>query len=255
MLRCIELVHLRASGVTLNPYLQNGDPVDQKIENGPCCGEFQCERLCPWLLAVRVLADHTQVLDTTSLFPDKDGCLVPKVKMAKAWMDHLCEEMTGHSARRSGAMWYARRGLPIHAIGALGRWKSSAVFRYIEEALQDIPLNEGAVGTERSDPMPVVEIKVRKSQVKTERAQPAMPEQPWAASTGRNGRVSHRVRKASWSLSLSSWDTWCGWHFAEKNVKVMLTPHLIKGTHKCKRCEAAHPSRDAVKGGLSLANW
>jgi len=52
-------------------------------------------------------------------------------------MENIESEITGHSRRRSGAM------LPIHEIGTLGRWKSSAAFRYMEEALQDTPLNAG----------------------------------------------------------------------------------------------------------------
>ena len=104
----------------------------------------KCIRLCPWNLALRVLADHYGIDEHAPLFPDKDGKLVPKIKIIKAWMEHIDPEITGHSGRRSGAMWYARRGLPVHEIGLLGRWKSSAVFRYIEEALQEIPLNAGA---------------------------------------------------------------------------------------------------------------
>ena len=105
--------------------------------------ESRVGRMCPWLITQRVLADHTEINDATPLFPDGHGLVVPQVKVIKAWMDHIETEMTGHSGRRSGAMWYARLGLPIHEIGTLGRWKLSAVFRYIEEALQDIPLNAG----------------------------------------------------------------------------------------------------------------
>ena len=39
---------------------------------------------------------------------------------------------------------YAKRGVPTYEIGFLGRWRSSAVFRYVEEALQSLPLNERA---------------------------------------------------------------------------------------------------------------
>ena len=73
-------------------------------------------------------------------------CWYPRWKWSKRGWTTLT--MTGHSGRRSGAMWYARLGLPIHEIGTLGRWKSSAVFRYIEEALQDIPLNAGVARLE-----------------------------------------------------------------------------------------------------------
>ena len=59
----------------------------------------------------------------------------------KSWIDHIDQEITGHSARRSGAMYYTRQGLGIQEISVLGRWKSSAVFRYVEEALEEVPMN------------------------------------------------------------------------------------------------------------------
>ena len=61
------------------------------------------------------------------------------------------------------------------------------------------------------------------------------------------------MRKASWNLKLSDWDTWCGWHFSEKNVKASLAPKFLQGSNKCKKRESAYEARDAVKGGISLA--
>eukprot|EP00438_Fugacium_kawagutii_P018420 Skav227177 [mRNA] locus=scaffold1396:139548:146739:+ [translate_table: standard] len=82
---------------------------------------------------------------------------------------------------------------------------------------------------------------------------PQVPEQFWVVSNARKGRVSHRVRDASWNLDLSRWTTWCGWHFAERNVKVSLSPKLLQGTVKCKKCEQAKEVRDDVNRGVSLA--
>jgi hypothetical protein len=163
----------------------------------------------------------------------------------------------------------------MHEIGTLERWKPSAVFCYIEEALQDIPLNANAFGSNQVIPrtrgqiefnpgapglaamqdmgQSIVEAKTHDVQVSKQKKQPALPDQCWAVSSGRNGKVSHRARKASWNLSLGNWGTWCGCHFAEKNIKMMLTPKFHMGTSKCKKCESAHQSRDRVKGGVSLA--
>lgn len=285
MLRCIELVNLQAADVSLDfsnklvtinirksKMDQSAHGVKRTLK---CCGNSSCTRLCPWGLAIRVLSDHTSPSETTPLFPDKDGTQIQKVKMVKSWMDNVNEELTGHSARRSGAMWYARKGLPVHEIGLLGRWKSSAVFRYIEEALQEIPLNANvmsgpAVTQDRQlvcpgTPVPgtpamhvpkLQEVQEEKEpQPVTRRPKkPAPPDQCWAVSTGRRGKTSHRVRKASWNLSLSSWDTWCGWHFAERNVKVTLSPKLLESTSQCKKCEAAYQARDGVKDEVTLAS-
>ena len=285
MLRCIELVNLQAADValdfstklvTVNIRKSKMDQAAHGVKRTlKCCGNPTCTRLCPWGLAIRVLSDHASPSETTPLFPDKDGTQIQKVKMVKSWMDNINEELTGHSARRSGAMWYARKGLPVHEIGLLGRWKSSAVFRYIEEALQEIPLNTNVMATTTGaqdrqmicpgTPVPGTPVaNVAKFQEVQEDKEPAPqtrkakkpepPEQCWAVSTGRKGRTSHRVRRASWNLSLASWDTWCGWHFAEKNVKVTLSPKLLASTSQCKRCEAAYQSRDGVKDEVSLAS-
>lgn len=46
-------------------------------------------------------------------------------------------EVSGHSARRSGAMYYVRAGLPLQELAFLGRWKSNVVLSCAEEALQE----------------------------------------------------------------------------------------------------------------------
>eukprot|EP00435_Cladocopium_sp_Y103_P039845 s3229_g10.t1 len=290
MLRCVELVHMKVSDLKLDFHTKMVTVCIRKSKTDQaalgvkrtlkCCGAEVCTRLCPWGLAVRILADLPNARDTTPLFPDHKGMSVQKVKMIKSWIEQVDDGVTGHSGRRSGAMWYARRGMPIHEIGMLGRWKSSAVFRYIEEALQDIPLNSNVAGdravlqrinpgtpvptTNLSDPSTCSsgarEVKSHEAQEVMEGIKPpkkpqkpAVPDQCWAVSVGRNGKISHRVRRASWNLSLASWDTWCGWHFAEKNVKVTLTPKFLATTKKCKKCESAHQSRDVVKEEVSLA--
>ena len=46
-------------------------------------------------------------------------------------------QVTGHTARRSGAQWMARRGLPLWAIQFLGRWGSDSVRLYTAQAYAD----------------------------------------------------------------------------------------------------------------------
>ena len=106
-----------------------------------CCGKPDCDKLCPFSLAVDALNDMKCNDDQAPPFPDEKGNRVSKIHMVTAWANLLDPEMTGHSARRSGAMAYARAGVSVHYIQFLGRRKSSAVFRYIEEALMEVPLN------------------------------------------------------------------------------------------------------------------
>lgn len=83
------------------------------------------------------------------LFPTYTGAQVSKEQLVRAWQNNLNPRMSGHSARRSGAMMYTRKGLGIYDISFLGRWKSSAVLGYIEDALEEMPLKEPEQQTEQ----------------------------------------------------------------------------------------------------------
>ena len=88
-------------------------------------------RDCTFKLASLALENLRDNSPSSPLFPDHEGHWVSKLHMVTSWANNLDEGATGHSARRSGAMHYARRGTPIQSIQFLGRWKSSAVFRYM----------------------------------------------------------------------------------------------------------------------------
>lgn len=81
-----------------------------------CCGEGACVKDCPFDLAAKAKEDVKGAASRSPLFPDCNGQLVSKVHMVTSWASRIDAEMTGHSARRSGAMAYARRGLPISSI-------------------------------------------------------------------------------------------------------------------------------------------
>eukprot|EP00435_Cladocopium_sp_Y103_P074268 s637_g47.t1 len=108
-----------------------------------CCGKTTCDLDCPFGLAVKALNDLTTMDGSGPLFPDSEGKHVSKVHMVASWNAWIDERITGHSARRTGAMQYARAGVGVHQIQFLGRWRSSAIFRYIEEAMTEMPMNTG----------------------------------------------------------------------------------------------------------------
>ena len=153
MLRAIEASQVRAGDVEkkfeekiTRPYVRKSK-ADQKAlgtwRTLKCCGELECRKGCAFNLALSALQDLHENEREAPLFPDHNGRLVSKVHMVTAWSSHIDSEISGHSARRSGAMCYARSGMNVQSIKFLGRWKSSAVFRYIEEAMTEIPVNEG----------------------------------------------------------------------------------------------------------------
>jgi hypothetical protein len=53
------------------------------------------------------------------------------------------QNLTGHSARRTGAQRYAREGMSVENLKSLGRWRGNSVHIYIEEARAEL----GAVWT------------------------------------------------------------------------------------------------------------
>ena len=85
-----------------------------------CCGENECERDCPFNLATLALKDLQSNDPHSALFPDSHGNLVSKVHMVTAWANLIDCDMSGHSARRSGAMQYAGKGISVHRIQFLG---------------------------------------------------------------------------------------------------------------------------------------
>ena len=200
----------------------------------------------------------------------------------KTWKAHLNKEVTGHSARRSGAMYYVRAGLPIQELAFLGRWKSNVVLTYAEEALQEkaveIPtFSEPSrsievdkvmdVDTTPKEPMPTV--------APSTPALTAMPLEPppqqqapeglfqalqpprdlWVVTKGRGwrGRPRHLVTKASWNVAMSSWATACGWNFAVRSSDFYFVSNKVSDKLKCAKCETAFMSATSqMDDGLRL---
>ena len=60
-----------------------------------------------------------------------------------SWKTLYGSTITGHSARRSGALQYIRDGWPVSQVGYLGRWKSNVILEYAQEALESMAVNAG----------------------------------------------------------------------------------------------------------------
>ena len=100
-----------------------------------CCGQAECPRSCSWQLAVLVTGRFVGKAEGP-LFPDNEGRKVSKFDLVKSWQDNLQKGMSGHSARGSGAIVHTRAGMDLANVSFTGRWKSSAVFRYVSDALE-----------------------------------------------------------------------------------------------------------------------
>lgn len=237
---------------------------------------------------MRALADRPNGKAEDYLFAVMSGAKRGRAHTAKCWSKELHQDLTGHSARRSGAMFYTRKGMDIQDISFLGRWRSSAVFRYMEEAMQEHPMNARVVEVSEKE---IKESVVNHTQslerwtdklVGSEAIPPStpaprtpapgtpgpapgtpgpvvIPNDPedlglWATSwTRAKKKVTHVVLKASWQLDLNEWATACGWHFAQRSVKVSLSKSPPANAHRCIKCEKVRELRDKVPEGAVLA--
>ena len=254
-----------------------------------CCGKKRCSRFCPWALWQKVKTEASWDKGG-KLFPGADGQDYTKLQMVTAWIQHIDKGMSGHSARRSGAMMYARTGFSLPEISFLGRWRSSAVLRYVEEALTEIPananqshdgeplrksrkketdLNKGATEEEAIDvdsevpvPQNVIDLepKVQEELQQTQQTVASTTKEEnhktmWVISTSRGRKTSHAVGQAGWGLTLEDWTTICGWHFARKNVKVQITTQekAVKFP-MCMKCKKGQEARDGVNRAREWAH-
>eukprot|EP00435_Cladocopium_sp_Y103_P008713 s2755_g2.t1 len=280
MLRAIEAANLRAKDVVIKLESKlvklhiRKSKTDQKgigtWRTLKCCQMPECEMACPFRLAIAALNDLKSDDGNGPLFPEEGGGLVSKVNMVKSWAKYVDGGISGHSARRSGAMHYARRNLALQSIQFLGRWRSSAVFRYVEEALTELPMNvpasgdRGAAGleadrskTERRALRPKSKASsIQATASKQPETQPVQPivdnetkELVFAVSRSRGRVTKHIVGQAAWGIPLDSWATLCGWNFARRNVRVELTRKPPRIATHCKKCWKVS-LRDLNKLGL-----
>ena len=66
-----------------------------------------------------------------------------KKDLVDSWRTLYGQDITGHSARRSGALQYIRKGWAVSQVGYLGRWKSNIILEYSQEALESMAVNVG----------------------------------------------------------------------------------------------------------------
>ena len=104
-----------------------------------CCKLKPCKSTCPWRISVKIKNYVAGSEDYGPLIADKNGGKVSRFNLAKSRTEAINSKMSGHSARRSGAMFYTKEGPSLTDIMFLGRWKSAAVFRYMEEAMAELP--------------------------------------------------------------------------------------------------------------------
>ena len=148
---------------------------------------------------------------------------------------------------------YVRLGMPIQELAFLGRWKSTVVLTYAEDALQSEPANRNLVAgglknnkkkekaADPSDNLPLVVDTPKDTCEKkpgVELVVTQLPKRLWVASTAYHSqeRVWHEVEGASWDVPIETWSSICGWPFSRHSSKVALQSQLTWNQRKCKKC-------------------
>ena len=232
-----------------------------------CCAYRSCQRWCPWKVWVELWrALRGEQRDPHEfIFQDAEGKKLSKAKMVEGWAMVTTPDIQGHSARRSGAMGYVRLGMPIQELAFLGRWKSSVVLNYAEDALQTEPANRNL--KREGDHKPRKQDRkfetTTKEELSTLQGLPegpmegtaegkegdkeseqckvvvtSLPKKLWVASTAYSSRerVWHQVEDAGWDVPIEAWTSICGWPFSRNSSKVILNSQLTVAQRKCKKC-------------------
>ncbi len=106
------------------------------------CQEGTCHRECPFDVSAKLVSLVERFNGTDSkLALTKRKSTPSKYAVVNTWKAFYGGQLTGHSARRTGALKYIREGWSVSQVAHLGRWKSSAILLYAEEALEDMPAN------------------------------------------------------------------------------------------------------------------
>ena len=220
-----------------------------------CCMGKTCFRWCCWRIWGEICKAYRGALRDPQeyIFQDTGQRKVSKAKMVEGWARITNERIQGHSARRTGAMNYVRLGMPIQELAFLGRWKSTVVLTYAEDALQSEPANRNLVAgglknnkkkekaADPSDNLPLVVDTPKDTCEKkpgVELVVTQLPKRLWVASTAYHSRerVWHEVEGASWDVPIETWSSICGWPFSRHSSKVALQSQLTWNQRKCKKC-------------------
>ena len=152
MLRAIELLELRLSDldfcmgskvVTLCWRTSKTDQAAEGVRRTVKCNCVgKCDEECPYAvtegLAQKLLGRFSA---DSFLLVKKSGSRAKVSEITTAWGMLFGMKVTGHSARRTGALNFIRSGWSVSQVAYLGRWKSNIILHYASEALQEVPIN------------------------------------------------------------------------------------------------------------------
>jgi hypothetical protein len=231
------------------------------------CERNICYMSCPFYTSVRLL-DRMRALGLNRACMNRKAKLASKAQLVEDWRLLYGTMVSGHSARRTGALRYIRQGWAIAQVAYLGRWKSSVIYEYAAEALESLPVNVGETFGAKKDLLdkgPPTSVFVGVSKDEVERIKNYLLAELEAAKVDQNQalqnldkevdelrardiRLGNKLPPAVQSLPSKvvhynmdiascspprAWRTVCGWHYHRSDF-VFVTK--VDGLHPCKKC-------------------
>ncbi len=152
MLREVELVNFKSSDVVFNfPEkrvtlcweVSKTDPSAEGVKRTlQCWCEGACYPECPFWVCLDLINKVEASGGTgAELALTVEDEVPKKAQIVDAWRKVYGVRVTGHSARRTGALSYIRDGWEGSQVAYLGRWKSGMILEYAKEALETMPVN------------------------------------------------------------------------------------------------------------------
>ncbi|CAJ1436242.1 unnamed protein product [Effrenium voratum] len=160
MLREVEVASLKQGDLLINEQEKrvilnlNESKKDQEGRGVKRVLQCTCAEACDWacpLANAKALSPAKGAVDLEApLCLTVGGTCPTKSQVVASWSKLFGMKVSGHSARRTGALNYIRQGWTIAQVAYLGRWKSDVIYSYAEEALESIPVNRGQFGATQS---------------------------------------------------------------------------------------------------------
>ena len=248
------------------------------------CGA-RAHPLCIWHSAERHLIRVGALMDslgTTSgpLFPREDGQTAAKTDLIEAMRIVIAATGTsvtrlgpagapmhrfqGHVLRVSGAQMMAAAGIEIHLIQLLGRWSSSAVLRYTQDAaLVRVPQIPAQILGPKSERPTLIRLQPQPGQLPEPMEAPSSSAsrspRPKASASGMRSlraelemikeavakppatyvfrpraRILHKASDVEKDNEPYLWKTPCGWSYGTSNY--LRTTDLASGVRQCRKC-------------------
>lgn len=242
--------------------------------------DYDVSKICPYHL----MKAHLQAIDkedpTSPLFPSKSGQFLTKeesVQLIRAAVTNTfgpsielerIDRLGGHSLRVSGAQAMARAGIDVVVIQLMGRWGSSTVLRYIQEAplershliassfaksctqsnldaASDTHLQEGLCDADNTTENPT--ISSASAITDAPRDPPSSPPtstpgkgtSAFAPSDDLVQNLRTNVTHRSCGPLIGDSNTWslrCGWKFTRSQPGYSVLPRGTQPTNRCPRC-------------------